>query len=673
MSKVNKSDSAIQKMPDEDQEVQAKAKNESSSTSQSSSTDGNSQTGDKTGMPSNLKSGLESLSGEDLSGVRVHRNSSKPDEIGAHAYAQGEDIYLGQGQEKHLPHEGWHVVQQKQGRVQPTIQQKSKLINDDAGLEKEADVMGAKAAQKTSHDTPIQAKTNRNATRNGVIQRAMKFEYQFYTNKLKLDNGSNVRTVPRKFGPRDYIVRDSSGARLESETRGQIEYETSWEKEWPKLKAQVEAVQSMSNEMQAEPLNELGSDGNMYRKFPAKWDITNLTANTGTTVGNDSPRWDRSQKDGDAIVKSGTEDFENFRSTPEYDKSNKSNPTGNFIREIKNGNNVFVHYTVSNGKWSRIEYKGELGWMVSSSLTGMESKSYEQRNEDGEGNKTDRPMKSGEKLLVDISDSNWGAYVQISESMAPEQYESFLSQHDSSRAKRLITDVDDLILKHNPQTAPSGETPSDKKIREDAFLNANNKLRNLLLMVIYYIEKGRTNSTISHGKPGSAKYALDVMSRTHLGSIFDTLTPDEQVLFTKLAKDKSGGILKSAGVSDTDLFFKDGTSEVRKGVPGYNPPVYKWLLSITTGNDDLSVRELSSIRKEYGEEGYLVPSALGKYKVDEEKKGGKHEGLIRMEARATQTVLLPLSDFVTHAENEFDLAIKNRPREQGKGKTGLEK
>ena len=80
--------------------------------------------------------------------VKVHQNSDKPAQLNAHAYAQGTDIHLSAGQEKHLPHEAWHVVQQKQGRVQPTKQLRSKLkINDDAGLEKEADIMGNKALQ----------------------------------------------------------------------------------------------------------------------------------------------------------------------------------------------------------------------------------------------------------------------------------------------------------------------------------------------------------------------------------------------------------------------------------------------------------------------------------------------------------------------------------------------
>lgn len=99
-----------------------------------------------TGLPDNLKSGMEKLSGYSMDDVRVHRNSDKPAQLQAHAYAQGTNIHLGPGQEKHLPHELGHVVQQKEGRVKPTIQMKGKVnVNDDKGLEKEADVLGQKA------------------------------------------------------------------------------------------------------------------------------------------------------------------------------------------------------------------------------------------------------------------------------------------------------------------------------------------------------------------------------------------------------------------------------------------------------------------------------------------------------------------------------------------------
>jgi hypothetical protein len=61
-----------------------------------------------------------------MDNVKVHYKSSKPAQLNAHAYAQGADIHLAPGQEKHLPHEAWHVVQQAQGRVKPTMQMKAK-------------------------------------------------------------------------------------------------------------------------------------------------------------------------------------------------------------------------------------------------------------------------------------------------------------------------------------------------------------------------------------------------------------------------------------------------------------------------------------------------------------------------------------------------------------------
>ncbi len=99
-----------------------------------------------TGLPDNLKSGIENLSGMSMDHVRVHYNSDKPAQLQAHAYAQGGEIHVAPGQEKHLPHEAWHVVQQAQGRVKPTMQMKGDVqINDDVGLEAEADLMGGRA------------------------------------------------------------------------------------------------------------------------------------------------------------------------------------------------------------------------------------------------------------------------------------------------------------------------------------------------------------------------------------------------------------------------------------------------------------------------------------------------------------------------------------------------
>jgi len=133
-----------------------------------------------TGLPDSLKQGIETLSNYSMDDVKVHYNSDKPAQLQAHAYAQGADIYLGSGQEKHLPHEAWHVVQQKQGRVKPTVQMKDKVnINDDANLEKEADVMGAKAMQLKADKTSSNPKT-KSFSGNEPVQRVL------------LVNGNNV-------------------------------------------------------------------------------------------------------------------------------------------------------------------------------------------------------------------------------------------------------------------------------------------------------------------------------------------------------------------------------------------------------------------------------------------------------------------------------------------------
>jgi hypothetical protein len=108
----------------------------------------------RTGLPDRLKAGIESLSGLAMDDVRVHFNSAEPATLQAHAYARGGEIHLGPGQEQHLPHEAWHVAQQKQRRVKPTLQRKGNAINDDGTLEREADVMGARAR---SHQAPPRA------------------------------------------------------------------------------------------------------------------------------------------------------------------------------------------------------------------------------------------------------------------------------------------------------------------------------------------------------------------------------------------------------------------------------------------------------------------------------------------------------------------------------------
>jgi hypothetical protein len=124
-----------------------------------------------TGLPDNIKNGVESLSGQSLDDVKVHYNSDKPTQMKAHAFAEGNQIHVAGGQEKHLAHEAWHVVQQKEKRVSPTTKINGLNVNTDKSLEKEADVMGAKAASlgNNPQNSTLQLKSSSSSGR-GVVQ-----------------------------------------------------------------------------------------------------------------------------------------------------------------------------------------------------------------------------------------------------------------------------------------------------------------------------------------------------------------------------------------------------------------------------------------------------------------------------------------------------------------------
>lgn len=121
----------------------------------------------ETGMPDQLRAGIENVSGISMDDVKVHLNSPRPAEVEALAYTQGAEIHIAPGQEKHLPHEAWHVVQQKQGRVKPTIQVSQHEVNDELELESEAEVM----ATNVQNNLPQRTRTLQRLALHNVMQR----------------------------------------------------------------------------------------------------------------------------------------------------------------------------------------------------------------------------------------------------------------------------------------------------------------------------------------------------------------------------------------------------------------------------------------------------------------------------------------------------------------------
>lgn len=157
-----------------------------------------------TGMPGELKNGLENLSGRDLSDVRVHRNSPKPAQLNALAYTQGQTIHLAPGQDKHLPHEAWHVVQQLQGRVKPgTLLINNLSINNDPKLEMEADRLGdsAKNSAFTAHQSqhPL-LKSNLGDTSRQPVQREVRIDDgRKHVNEADYLPGGSLNNVGSRF------------------------------------------------------------------------------------------------------------------------------------------------------------------------------------------------------------------------------------------------------------------------------------------------------------------------------------------------------------------------------------------------------------------------------------------------------------------------------------------
>lgn len=156
----------------------------------------------KTGLPDKIKNTIENKSGYSLDDVKVHYNSDKPAQLHALAYTQATNIYIASGQEKHLPHEAGHVVQQKQGRVKPTYYHNSIPINDNATLEHEADTIPIQknkytntSLQNSSTSAPIQMMKKFDDEKIlGILRTINEFNH-LDENSINLDYASRVNTL----------------------------------------------------------------------------------------------------------------------------------------------------------------------------------------------------------------------------------------------------------------------------------------------------------------------------------------------------------------------------------------------------------------------------------------------------------------------------------------------
>jgi hypothetical protein len=138
--------------------------------------------------------GVERATGVDLSGVRLHPDAAEAGEVGAHAYARGADVYFAPGRFdtgsraglELIGHELAHVAQQRQGRVAATSQAKGLPVNDDDGLEREADASGVAAAAEAirAPAAPRAGALSRRSAGDGVIQMVKAYRVEYPTYKI---------------------------------------------------------------------------------------------------------------------------------------------------------------------------------------------------------------------------------------------------------------------------------------------------------------------------------------------------------------------------------------------------------------------------------------------------------------------------------------------------------
>ena len=118
--------------------------------------------------------GMENVSGVDLSGVSIIRNSSEPEKLNAEALYRKNEVHSAPGKDKHIPHELGHAVQQAKSKVKATTTINGHKVNNDPKLETEADDLGKKALSKSDSTTnTYQLKNKFNLTNaNDINQRA---------------------------------------------------------------------------------------------------------------------------------------------------------------------------------------------------------------------------------------------------------------------------------------------------------------------------------------------------------------------------------------------------------------------------------------------------------------------------------------------------------------------
>lgn len=174
-------------------------------------------------MPPAVQTKMERAFSTDFSTVRIYEGP-RAAALGALAYTQGDEVHFASGHyqpnsaagQALLGHELAHTIQQRQGRVPTTLQLKGVGVNDDAALEREADVAGARAARGEI----AMPRSDRSATEAGVPAARPK----------RPSAPPLAAPIQRIVAPR--ISKESPEARRASDRDLQNAYDAVWQHLW---------------------------------------------------------------------------------------------------------------------------------------------------------------------------------------------------------------------------------------------------------------------------------------------------------------------------------------------------------------------------------------------------------------------------------------------------------
>ncbi len=514
----------------------------------------------RTGLPDGLKHGVEGLSGLSLDDVRVHYNSPRPAQLQAHAFTQGADIHVAAGQERHLAHEAWHVVQQKQGRVQPTLQLRGIAINDESALEREADIMGAKAVASRPADDAQPAQRHIDSG-SAPIQRRVGFEFETGIPVRKIEENGELGGAPpakEPFYVREmwHIETDASNMEFVSEPIDNtgavpaiVGAMVSWVKDLQRVPQSVAPSheQGMLNIDRQEQEHGLLGQANLDRQTVIDMAVKNLEVEERVVVN-----W-----------------IEKYGLGPVHDLAEKGQglPPSYFESLLR------TYQEMDNRK--EPDFNKDRGDLI--------ERNFYRKLDD---------MTQSDGLTV----KNLAAPGDLSNVTAAPQATMGIPFDDLIDALLLLPEDEYLTGpdRNRPQTKTlSGANPADGKIlmaaREAALkmvapqrdiVQATEKqwreVEGFWALVISYIMKGNAERDLPFDY---AKIIAPLMSRLDFGTMHAALAPQLQFLFG--AKD----IAKAAGAHpDTPVFGEKGF-----GKGGRGPTVAAWVDSILAGKDEMSL------------------------------------------------------------------------------------